>query len=252
MWKSLLVLVCCFCLKAHFVLGAEETTSEAIVAEIPADSNPKEIQVAQVTTQTVALGDATSVLGVRQSVVSSGPTIAFYPLIGAAVYSTRWWRNQVANAYTAGLGLEIPVNQSLSLGLEGSYGDYEMAYRTDYTPNGFRHGFAVYTAGLHGKVYLLNGFFRPYLGGGMDALYFEGLTMGPPATIRYDRWVGAATAMAGADIALSQSLSLGARCTYTKPFLNTPGAFEAISATPEAGVLSQDFFKVLGTVKVSL
>ncbi len=262
MWRSLVVLMVCLCLKAHFVLGAEEDTSEnsnTNVAQLKlgdpvgdtsvSDESPnaKPLQVAMVTPVSE---EASAVLGVRQS-EPAGHSIALYPLIGTTVYTTPWWRNQVSNSYTAGLGIEAPVTHALSLAIEGTYGDYEMVYATPYTPNGFRHGYAVYTAGMSAKVYLFQSAFKPYIGGGMDALYFEGLTVGPPVAYQFNRWVGAGVAMAGMDVELSRSLSFGARATYTKPFINTPSYGEPITNTAEAGVLSADYFRFLGTVKVT-
>jgi len=254
MWKSLVILTVCLCLKASFVLADEEVVALKLgdpVGDTQVSDESPNAKPLLVASAEPASYDASSVLGVRHS-EPSGTSIAIYPLIGTTVYSTSWWRNQVSNSYTAGLGLEAPVSSWLSLAVEGTYGDYEMAYATPYTPYGFRHGYAVYTAGANAKIYLFQSAIKPWIGGGMDALYFEGLTVGPPVAFQFNRWIGAGVAMAGLDVELSRNLSFGVRATYTKPFLNTPDAWEPISTTAEAGVLSADYFRFLGTVKVAL
>ncbi len=262
MLRSLIVLLVCFCLKAHSVLGAEEvaevSASEAGIklgdpvggAELGDESpNAKPLTVAMASP---ADGDASSVLVVKRGYDDSYSAFSIYPLIGTTVYATPWWRNQVSNSYVAGLGFEAPLTNYLALEIEGTYGDFDMVYATPYTPNGFRHGYALYTAGAHAKLFLFDGPIRPYIAGGMDALYFEGLTVGPPIPYVYNRWVGAAVGVAGLDIHLSKMMSFGVRASYTKPFLNTPEAWDPLSRTAEAGVLSADYFRFMGSVKVSL
>lgn len=264
MLRSVFVLLVCFCLKASFVLGAEETLKPEVSAADagiklgdPVGDNSVSDESPNAKPLTVAMasspeGDASTVLVVKQGYNDTYASFAIYPLIGTTMYATPWWRNQVSNSYVAGLGFEAPITNYLALEIEGTYGDYDMIYATPYTPNGFRHGYALYTAGAHGKLYLFDGAIRPYLGGGMDALYFEGLTVGPPIPYTYDRWVGAAVGLVGLDVHLTRTMSVGVRGTYTKPFLNAPGAHDPLSRTAEAGVLSADYFRFLGSVKVAL
>lgn len=250
MWRSLAILLLCLSLKAQFVFGTEaKLVGESITNEATVTPE-KEIKVTMTKTESYELADAASVLGTKRHHEEYSSAFSLYPMMGTSIYSDGW-NNNVGNSYIVGLGVEVPTSTWLSLNLEGTFGDYDLRYRQYGTGIVANHNFSLATGSGFAKIYLADGWLRPYVAGGMDALYYDGQAVSGYRS-PFSRWIGAASAMAGAEVELTRNLALGVRASYTRPFLNLPSAFDPISAYPEGNVMQVSYFRFMGNVRVAL
>lgn len=176
---------------------------------------------------------------------SSG--IAIIPMFGASTYSGRW-SNHIGNAYTIGIALEVPVSERFSMELEGSRAESNVTYSS------FMHDFNQYTLGGNGKFYLNNSqnSIRPYLGAGILGVYFENMRS---QWMTYHHWLGAGELLAGSDVRITDTLSLGARGAWIVPLFNRPqtldNGYQSLPPYEENGAINTSFFKLMGTMKVN-
>lgn len=244
-------MVLCLTFKAHQVLGQEALVKETKqdVVSVSADN---ELTVAEVKTQTYEVADHEAANLFANKKVAPAPSSAlyFYPLIGSSMH-TDGWRSVVSNSFVAGAGAEVPLTTWASVAVEGNYGDYDLRYAQFPTGVVSFHNFAIYSGGLTGKFYLLEGWLRPYLGGGMEALYFEGQQRSGFRS-PFSRWIGAGVVQAGAEVEVARDMAIGARASYTSPFLNTPTALEPISQYPEGNVMRVAYFRFVAMLSVGL
>ncbi len=256
MWRSLAILVLCFVLKAQFVLGAEipkegDLKLIATSTEQAAIITPeKEIKVAMTTTESYEMADAASVLGTKHRQEVSSANFALYPMIGTSLHNDGW-KDVVSNSYIVGVGVEVPAASWLGIAIEGSFGDYDLRYQQFATGILAYHNFSLYTGSALAKIYFADGWLRPYVGGGIDALYFEGQAVSGRRS-PFSRWVGASTAVAGADFELARNLAIGARASFSQPLLNTPTAFDPLSAYPEGNVMKVSYFRFMANLRVGI
>jgi hypothetical protein len=193
------------------------------------------------------------------------PSVAIIPMIGTSAFSGRWSIN-TSNDYNFGLGLEFPVTRLFSIEGEGSYGSYQLAYTNTVAPGpGFRHHFDQYLMGANAKLYFWQAMLRPYVGAGLDAIYYANMNRGPydpnpfSRLQSYNQMIGAGQLLAGLDCAFSQSISIGVRGSWLVPFINTPPTGDTVGvagpgAAPgyeEANLINASFYRVQGTVRVA-
>jgi len=187
------------------------------------------------------------VSAVASEAVSSRP-VSITPVAGVTAFQGSWY-NHVSNRGTVGLILDIPLISILSLEVEGQYGRFNLSY------SNYGHNFNQYTGGANGKVTLSQGILQPYLGAGMMAVYYEGMNTGNTYMNNNgggstSRVVGAAQAMAGLDLKLLGGIALGARGEILHPMSNLPQMSGGLGAQ-DAGAMRSNFYRILGTVKVS-
>src|SRR5690606_25727243 len=136
------------------------------------------------------------------------PWLGLMPLVGTTRYV-----GPLNDCVTPGLGLglavELPVLERFSLELEGGF------ERASVLNRGFLYEFERAQLGLNLKSYVTRGFFNPYVGAGFHGVRYGGI-------LPDEHLLGAAQAMAGVELALSPSLSLGARVAFTLPVVNLP------------------------------
>jgi outer membrane protein W len=184
------------------------------------------------------------------------------PLLGGAQFQGPWSVN-VRNQYTFGLALDIPVTKYFSFEIEGGYGNYRIAY----TPNPnllVAYSFNQFLLGGNAKVHLTSSqsLVRPFVGAGLSALYYEGMSRMMPDGSRaaHEHLLGAANLMVGVDVKLSESVSVGARGTYLMPLINRPFTANAVGASglqaaagyEETGFMNASMFRLLGSVSIAL
>lgn len=184
------------------------------------------------------------------------------PLMGGSQFQGPWSVN-VRNQYTFGLALDIPVTKYFSFEIEGGYGNYRIAY----TPNPnllVAYSFNQFLLGGNAKVHLTSSqsTIRPFVGAGLSALYYEGMSRMMPNGARapYEHVLGAANLMVGLDVKLSDSVSVGARGAYLMPLINRPFTANSVGASglqaapgfEETGFLNASMFRLLGSVSIAL
>lgn len=170
------------------------------------------------------------------------------PMLGTALYGGGYGRH-VGNAFDLGLGFEFPMSRFTAFELEGNYGDYNATY------SGFMHDFSKYSVGGNVKVYLTqSGWVRPYVGTGFQFNYFSNMFATPD--YKYDRWIGSGQLMAGTELQVEKSVSLGIRGGWILPAANRPETRNAGRVTApgfeDAAIINKDYYRLLGTVKVAL
>jgi hypothetical protein len=193
------------------------------------------------------------------------PSVAIIPMLGTSAFSGRWSIN-TSNDYNFGLAVEAPISRLFSIEAEGAYGSYQLAYTNTVSPNAaFAHRFDQYLLGANGKLYFWQAMFRPYVGAGLDAVYYSGMNHGPydpnPLTrmASYNQLIGAGQLLAGMDVALAQSISVGVRGSWLVPFINTPTTGDTVGAAgpgaapgyEEANLINASFYRVQGTVRIA-
>ncbi len=193
---------------------------------------------------------------------SAAGSTTLTPLLGGSQFQGPWSVN-VRNQYTFGLALDIPVTKYLSFEIEGGYGNYRIAY----TPNPnllVAYSFNQFLLGGNAKVHLTSSqsLVRPYVGAGLSALYYEGMSRMMPDGSRapYEHVLGAANLMVGLDVKVSESVSVGARGAYLMPLINRPFTANAMGASglqaapgfEETGFLNASMFRLLGSVSIAL
>lgn len=169
------------------------------------------------------------------------------PMVGATLYSGNW-NDHVQNGVTSGLALDIPFSDSLSGELAGGFGSFNVR---DWPTH---KDFNQYWAGGGMKYYFTRAFFvRPFLGLGIEAVNYDNLSSN-------DQWMGVTGASVGMDIHFTESFALAARGGWHHPLVNrasapTPGIATVPgleSAQRDVSIANDDFFRLMGAVKVSL
>lgn len=179
---------------------------------------------------------------VANEVVASRP-LTITPVAGFTAYQGYGY-NQVSNRGTVGVILDIPLISLLSIEAEGQY--------TRFSSNsswGTNRGFSQYSGGGNAKITLGRGLLQPYLGAGMMAIYYEGLSNSNDTySSQSNRVMGAGQLIAGADLSLFGGISIGARGEWLHPMTNLPA-----SSTDQNNFdpMTSNFYRLLGTVKVS-
>lgn len=169
------------------------------------------------------------------------------PMMGTTVYRGSS-NQQIQNGVTSGLALDILFSESLSGELGGGFGSFHVRHSLS------QKEFNQYWAGAGMKYYFTRTFFaRPFLGLGIEAINYDNLTTDDG---RHSQWIGVTGASVGMDIHLSERFALAARGGWHHPLVNratsstagpylTPGQRDAIT-------MNDDFFRLMGAVKVAL
>ncbi len=195
-----------------------------------------------------------AVLGARASYHPKKDKVAgIQPMVGGSGYFTSW-RNNISNRYTLGIILDVMLSHSLALEGEAGYSKYDIAYTTLTYPSYItRHPFDQYQIGGNLKYYLSRSAVQPYIGGGLMALHYRGMQRGWTS---YDETLGAAQAIAGLDVPISDDVSIGGRFAWVVPAFSRPQTVSnQIYSAPgfeEAGAMNTQLWRVMGSVKVSL
>jgi hypothetical protein len=175
--------------------------------------------------------------------------IALIPMAGGTMYQGRW-NNHIRNNYTLGAALELSIIPLLSLEAEVAQGRYYISYL------GYGHNFTQYTYGGSAKFYLTRGVVQTYLGGGVLGLTYQNMTYGINSNSTFDRTVGAGQFLAGAEIALSNQVSLGVRGSYIAPLFNRVNAMNngnyAYPSFEEYSAMDTAMYRLMGSLKISL
>jgi len=193
------------------------------------------------------------VAAVSNEVVASRP-LSLTPVVGVTGYQGALY-NQIRNRGTVGLILDIPLLSMLSLEAEAQYGKFNL------NVNGYPRGFNQYTGGANAKITLGRGLLQPYLGAGMMALYYEGLSANP--NIQENRVMGAGQLFAGLDVNLLGGISIGARGEVLRPMTHLPPQYNmnyensygnqnsSNQRGTDSAAMTSNFYRILGTVKVN-
>lgn len=194
-------------------------------------------------------GDASSVLGVKAASSENTQRIAIIPMVGASSFNGSWY-SHVQNAYSLGIAIELPVSNNFSFEVETGYAKYNVSYAY------FSHDFNQFSAGLNGKYYFSRSALQPYIGAGMTAIDYDNMSYGPMSKYQsYSRWIGAAEALAGVDVSLSQSVAIGARGEWLLPVINRPNVANngrnAMPYSEEASLINNTQLKFMGTARVA-
>ncbi|GEM_PF-2823056 len=191
-------------------------------------------------------------------------TIRLTPMVGAGDYVGRWSIN-TKNNISFGLATEFQTSSFVALELEGGYSNYSLAYTSLAEPSmGYlaprlmAHNFDQFSLGGNLKVYLSQGTFRPYVGGGLFGVYYSGMQQRMPGDYirQYNELLGSAQAIAGADVSIAKSTAIGIRGSWMVPVIDRPMTRDAgMNAAPgfeEAGLMNASYYKLMGTVSVDL
>lgn len=193
------------------------------------------------------------VAAVANEAIVSRP-MSLTPLVGITGYQGSLY-NQIRNRGTVGLILDIPLVSVLSLEAEAQFGRFSL------NTNGYGRGFSQYTGGANAKITLGRGLLQPYLGIGMMALYYEGLSANPYGPD--NRVMGAGQLVAGLDLNLFGGIAIGARGEVLRPMTNLPPLYNmayensygnqnsANNRGSDSATMSSNFYRVLGTVRVN-
>lgn len=199
--------------------------------------------------------DVSSVLGVRERVYDRYSRLSLTPMVGGSWYATNW-NDHIGNNYTFGLALEIPMNPYLAFEIESGYAKYNISYgyAPGYPP--YTHFFNQYLIGGNLKAYLTRTDFRPFVGGGIMGVCYEGMSRGPSMPVAYSQCIGSAQLLAGAEYVASDSVAIGIRGAYLIPMFNRPytmsNAYTSAPGFEEAGAINTSFYKLMATLRVAL
>jgi len=194
-------------------------------------------------------GDAASVLGTHE--YHAGPRASITPMIGGVIYGGGW-KDYVNNTVSLGVAIDIPVSYLLSFELEGGYARFTRSFLW-----GQGRGFDVWDGGGSLKVYFTRGVVRPYVGAGMLANYYDGMMFpGTYGRLASSQLIGSGQLLGGAEISLSEGISIGARAAWIVPMINRPytfdNAFTPAPGTADASMINTSFYKLMGTVSIAL
>lgn len=186
--------------------------------------------------------------------------LALMPLVGGTRYVGPAV-DVVTSKGTMGLILELPVHVGFSVEIEGGYENAFVAYRSQRDDgtltDAFSHRFQRMQLGLGLKRYLARGVLHPYLGAGFHGVRYGGLLRGPLSSEEdYEQWVGAMQAVAGLEIALSESIRIGARAAFTQAVASLPVVElrrgRIAPGSEELALTRTGFLRFLGAVKIAL
>ena len=175
-------------------------------------------------------------------VLSSRP-LSITPVAGATAFQGAWY-NHISNRGTVGLILDIPIFSIFSIEAEAQYGRFNLSY------SNYSHNFSQYTGGANAKVTLGNGLFQPYLAAGMMAVYYQGMANTGYTNNIANQMVGAGQVVAGLDLNLLGGVAVGARGELLHPMTNLPPV-NGGTGSQDAAAMNSNFYRILGTVKVS-
>lgn len=167
-------------------------------------------------------------------------------------------KNQISSYASVGAALDIPISNKVSAELEGGYTKHEMSYVMPSRGNELlKHDFETISIGANGKYYFSRKTFSPYVGLGIAGTCFQNLSLGAlNPTSRYNDWVGMGQLIAGLDVNLSSSFSIGVRGSGVAPLFSRPDVRESGGASlpgyEEAAAVSSVFYRALGTVRFAL
>lgn len=210
---------------------ASPVTTEATAhAVTPVDSNSNSELKASVTKPSTTAG------------------LSLIPMVGTTAYQGNW-NNHITNSYSLGIALELSLIPLLSLEIEAGHGRYYISYSS------YGHHFNQYTYGGTAKFYINRGIVQTYIGGGVLGISYQNMTRGMSSFSTYDYTVGAGQIIGGADIALSNNVSIGIRGGYIVPLFNRPRVISTTTyAYPEfeeAAAMDTAMYRLMGAVKIS-
>ncbi len=248
----LLSVVCPTSLKAA-------VTEELSVVESAVPTEP-----AAVATASESNADAyiqTSVAAVEPSTAKS---VGITPMFGGAIFGGDWKEN-TRNQYGLGLALELPVSTYFAFEVEGGYNNYKISYLQGSGETAsvvYNRDFHIVLLGANGKIYLTKTRLRPYIGAGvMGMLYHNMYGVTPSGIGTYSAFVASANLLFGADMSITETVSIGARGSYLIPALNRPFSASATSASgevtaapglEEASLMQSKLWRIMGTVTVRI
>lgn len=200
----------------------------------------------------IAAPTAAPALVAAAEAVGSSRSMSITPLAGVTAYQGQW-NSHISNRGTVGLVIDIPLISVLSLEAEGTMGRFNISY------SGTGHNFNQYSGGANARVTLGKGLFQPYFGLGMMAVYYEGMSQanqgGYQQNSRFSNTIGAGQLVAGADLNLFGGIAIGARGEMLRPLTNLPANYNqngyAAQGAEDASAMSTNFYRLLGTVRVS-
>lgn len=179
---------------------------------------------------------------VANEVVASRP-LTITPVAGLTAYQGYGY-NSVSNRGTVGVILDIPLISLLSIEAEGQYTRFSSS-----SSWGASRGFSQYSGGGNAKLTLGRGLLQPYLGAGMMAVYYEGLSNANDTYYsQTNRVIGAGQLIAGADLNLFGGIAIGARGEWLHPMTNLPASSRDQNSFDP---MTSNFYRLLGTLKVS-
>lgn len=186
------------------------------------------------------------------------------PMAGSGDYIGAW-RLNTKNNYSLGLVTEFETSPNIGIEVEGGYSNYSLAYTSLAEPAlGYMgpmmiaHNFDQFNAGGNAKFYLMRGTFRPYVGGGLQAIYFSGMQQRLPGNaIRvYDYILGAGQMLVGSDLEVSRDVTIGLRGAVLVPLINKPytqgNGMNSAPGFEENALMTASYYKILGTVSIAL
>jgi hypothetical protein len=188
-------------------------------------------------------------LKANASHTSTAAGLALIPMAGGTSYAGSW-NNHIRNSYTFGVALELSIIPLLSIEAEVGQGRYYINY------SNYGHNFTQYTYGGTAKFYLTRGIVQTYAGAGVVGLTYQNMTHGMNSNSTYDTSLGAGQALVGADIALSNQVSIGVRGSYIQPLFNRPANANNdpynTQYSEENSAMNSAMYRLMGAVKVSL
>lgn len=181
---------------------------------------------------------------------SANVGLSLIPMAGGTSYAGSW-NNHIRNSYTFGAALELSIIPLLSIEAEVGQGRYYINY------SNYGHNFTQYTYGGTAKFYLTRGLVQTYAGAGILGLTYQNMTHGMYSNSTYDTSLGAGQALVGADIALSNQVSLGVRGSYIQPLFNRPATvnnspYMNPQYSEESSAMNSAMYRLMGAVKISL
>jgi hypothetical protein len=188
-------------------------------------------------------------LKANTSHTSTAVGLALIPMAGGTSYAGSW-NNHIRNSYTFGVALELSIIPLLSIEAEVGQGRYYINY------SNYGHNFTQYTYGGTAKFYLTRGIVQTYAGAGIVGLTYQNMTHGMNSNSTYDTSLGAGQALVGADIALSNQVSIGVRGSYIQPLFNRPANTNNdpynMQYSEENSAMNSAMYRLMGAVKISL
>lgn len=206
-----------------FIVGAA-IASAAVASGVPDDDG---------------LAEAAKVIGSRKSRAAARAAyesvslenrvpVTLMPLVGATKYVGPV-SDAVGPSVATGLAVELGATAGFSVEIEGGFENSALSYRAIRADGALGgqvgHHFQRAQLGMNLKSYVARGFFNPYIGAGFHGVRYGNLSHGPEVeggSAPFEQWVGAAQAVAGIELALSDDFSLGARASFTQPVANLP------------------------------
>jgi hypothetical protein len=247
------------------VTEAAPTASAAPVAALPVQETVNVRSRKVVYNDSVALASDTSLRASYAQPASSSKSFGITPMVGGAIYAGDWGRN-TRNQIGLGLALELPVSSFFAFELEAGYNTYKVAY----TPsngvtggNGQWFDYRTFLIGGNGKIYLTHTKLRPFVGAGLMGMMYDnmyGVTSNGNLGY-YNTIIGSANLMFGLDLAVSETVSFGARASYLIPVINKPftantvDRMAGLTSSPgfeQAALINNNLWRIMGTMTIRM